>query len=295
LLGTASSIAEQVNQYRFTQEVRLASTSAGWLDWTLGGYYTRERDLIAQNLGLNDPTSGQLVAGGLELVSLPEFYREFAGFANGTIHFSPQFDLSLGGRYSHNTQSSAEVVGGALVPGGEAFAGNSSDGVFTYSVAPAYHLTTDTTIYARIARGYRPGGPNVIPALAPASVPREFGSDTTTNYEIGLKSDLIRHVLSVDLTGFIIDWNQIQLLTAVSGFGVNVNGGTASSKGVEFSSTLTPAKGLSLSANGAYIDAKLTQDVVGHARRRISAKSWERLRRPRRIELALYRRARIRL
>ncbi len=263
LLGTASSIGESVIQKRFTQEVRLASSKPGWLDWTVGGYYTRERDTITQNLGLNDATTGQVVEGGLELVDLPTFYREFAGFANGTVHFSPQFDLTLGGRYSHNKQSSAEVVGGLLVPGGVTYTGNSSDGVFTYAVAPAFHPNADTTIYARVAKGYRPGGPNVIPALAPTSVPRQFSPDTTTNYEIGVKSELIHRLLSVELTGFYIDWKKIQLLTAVSGFGVDVNGGTARSKGGEFSASLTPVTGLTLSANGAYVDAYLTQDVPG--------------------------------
>ena len=262
LLGTPSSIGETVIQQRFTQEVRLASSKPGWLDWTIGGYYTRERDTIDQNLGFNSAVNGQVTMGGLELVHLPTFYREFAGFANGTIHFSPMFDLTLGGRYSHNKQSSAEVVGGLLVPGGASYIGNSSDGVFTYSVAPAFHPNTDTTIYARVAKGYRPGGPNVIPALAPGNVPRQFGPDTTVNYEIGIKSELIHRLLSVELTGFYIDWNKIQLLEAVSGFGVNVNGGKARSKGVEFSGSLTPATGLTLSANGAYVDAYLTQDVA---------------------------------
>ncbi len=262
LFGQPASIAETVKQERFTQEVRLASSRPGWLDWTVGGYYTRERDIIAQNLGLNDGVTGQLVEGGLELVNLPTFYREFAGFANGTVHFSKQFDLTLGGRYSHNKQSSAEVVGGLLVPGGVTYSGNSSDGVFTYAVAPAFHPNADTAIYARVAKGYRPGGPNVIPVLAPNTVPREFSPDTTTNYEIGVKSELIPHLLSVELTGFYIDWKKIQLLGAVEGFGVNINGGKARSKGVEFSGTLTPTKGLTFSANGAYVDAYLTQDVM---------------------------------
>ncbi len=261
--GTPASVTESVIQHRFTQELRLASSRPGLLDWTLGGYYTRERDVINENLGFNSATTGQVTLGGLELVNLPTFYREFAGFASGTIHFSKQFDLTVGGRYSHNKQSSAEIVGGLLVGPGFSFTGNSSDGVFTYSVAPAFHPNADTTIYARVAKGYRPGGPNVISPLAAGAVPRFFGPDTTVNYEIGAKSELIHRILSVDVTGFYIDWDKIQLLTSVLNVGVNINGGKARSKGIEFSSTLTPTKGLTLSANGAYVDAFLTQDVPG--------------------------------
>ncbi len=69
LLGAPSSIGETVLQHRFTQEVRLAGSAPSWLDWTIGGYYTREHDTILQNLGLNDAaTTGQAIAAasGLE-------------------------------------------------------------------------------------------------------------------------------------------------------------------------------------------------------------------------------------
>ena len=265
LLGTPSSIAESVIQHRFTQEVRLAGTAPSSFDWTVGGYYTRERDAIFQNLGLNDANSGRAIAAasGLELVTLPTTYRELAGFANGTVHFGPMFDLTFGGRYSHNKQESSQVTGGSLVPVTPTVFGSSSDNVFTYSVAPSFKPNENMTIYARVAKGYRPGGPNVIPPLAPTGVPRQFGPDTTTNYEVGIKSDLLDHKVSLELTGFYIDWRKIQLLEAVSGFGVNVNGGKARSKGVEFSATVTPVKGLTFGANGAYVDAYLTEDVAG--------------------------------
>jgi iron complex outermembrane receptor protein len=268
LLGAPSSIAESVLQHRFTQEVRLAGKAPSWLDWTVGGYYTREHDTILQNLGFNDATTGRAIPeeSGLELVDLPTSYREIAGFANGTIHFGPMFDLTLGGRYSHNKQESAEFVSGPAVGAPSAFFGSSSDNVFTYSVAPSFKPSENLTIYARVAKGYRPGGPNVLPPLTPTSgpdaVPHQFGPDTTTNYEVGIKSDLLDHKLSLELAGFYIDWRKIQLLTTVNDFGVNVNGGKARSKGVEFSATLTPVKGLTLGANGAYVDAYLTQDVA---------------------------------
>jgi len=269
LLGTPSSIAENVLQHRFTQEVRLAGTAPSWFEWTIGGYYTREHDTILQNLGLNDATTGQAIAAasGLELVDLPTSYREIAGFGNGTIHFGPMFDLTFGGRYSHNKQQSAEIVSGPAVGAPSTFFGSSSDDVFTYSVAPSFKPSENLTIYARVAKGYRPGGPNVLPPLTatsgPDAVPHQFGPDTTTNYEIGIKSELLDHKLSLELTGFYIDWRKIQLLTSVNDFGVNINGGKARSKGIEASASLTPVKGLTLAANGAYVDAYLTQDVAG--------------------------------
>ena len=270
LLGAPSSVNQTVRQRRFTQEVRLATTHPipSWLDWTIGGYYTRERDAIDQNLGLNDGDTGEAIAdaSGLQVVSLPTYYREIAGFGNATIHLTSKFDLTLGGRYSHNRQNSVEVISGTAIGDPIRFDGRSSDNVFTYSVAPSYKPSENLLIYARVAKGYRPGGPNVLPALAdPNEVPRQFAPDTTTNYEVGVKTELLDHKLTLELTGFYIDWNKIQLLASVGGFGVNINGGKARSKGIEFSGSLTPVKGLTLSANGAYVDAYLTQDVPAFA------------------------------
>jgi outer membrane receptor protein involved in Fe transport len=42
----------------------------------------------------------------------------------------------------------------------------SSEDVFTYSVAPRFELSDNASLYARVASGFRPGGPNV---LSPAS------------------------------------------------------------------------------------------------------------------------------
>ena len=45
-------------------------------------------------------------------------------------------------------------------------------------------------------------------------------------------------------------------------FGVNTNGGGARSRGIEFSAGLNPSRSLSLYANGAYVDAELTDDAI---------------------------------
>ncbi len=252
-----------MDQERFTQEVRLASSGAQAFEWTVGGYYTRERNRLDQTLFGVDADTGAPVAdlSDLAVVGLASHYDEYAGFANGTLHLSPRFDITAGGRYSHNKQSAVQTTTGLLAGGDISLNEDSSDNVFTYSIAPAFKPNRDTTIYARIARGYRPGGPNILPPAAPTAVPRQFGADTTTNYELGVKADLLDRKLSIELTGFLIDWKNIQLLAAVDGFAVNTNGGSARSKGVELALTARPTQGLTLGVNGAYVDAQLTDDA----------------------------------
>jgi outer membrane receptor protein involved in Fe transport len=198
---------------------------------------------------------------GLITVDLPSRYREIAGFANGTWHLSPKFDLTAGGRYSRNRQRSAQTTAGLLVGGETVFTGKSSDSVFTYSIAPQFKPNADTMIYARVAKGYRPGGPNAVSPLASEAVPRQFGPDTTTNYELGLKTQTPDRLLSLEVTAFRIDWKDVQLLAQIEGLGVNTNGGTARSTGVEFTASANPSRFVSLYANGSYVDAHLTSDA----------------------------------
>jgi outer membrane receptor protein involved in Fe transport len=202
-----------------------------------------------------------------ENASLDALYREFAGFAQFTYHFSPQWDLTLGGRWSENKQSSNESVTGLLptlqgTPQ-QLTSGDSTDNDFTYSIAPRWHVSQDTMVYGRVATGYRPGGPNDLPFDAPPSVPRTYQADKTTNYELGVRTDLLERRLSVDVAAFLVDWKKIQLFEFVQvagtpGFGINANGGTARSKGLEWTLGLTPVTGLTFTLTGAYVDAYLT-------------------------------------
>ena len=265
----AVPLSQRLLQRRFTEEVRLSSSNHGFFEWTVGGFYTRERNDLSQNLAAVDFDTGAAIPGygSVANVNLASRYREYAGFADGTFHFTHQLSLTLGGRYSHNEQSALQLSSGPL--GGPTAGGSSSDDVFTYSVAPEYKPMENVTLYARVAKGYRPGGPNVLPPAAAAgasAVPAQFGADTTINYEVGVKSELFNRKVSIDATAFDIDWSKIQLLTVVGGFGVNINGGSARSRGFELSASWRPVTGLVLAYNASYIDAYLTQDapaVVG--------------------------------
>jgi outer membrane receptor protein involved in Fe transport len=259
---------QDTNNKKFTQEVRLTNQSHV-LDWLVGGFYTHEKGLIHQDFiavepGTKTPLDLPFLLGVADLNSK---YEEFAGFANATVHFARQFDLDLGGRYSHNKQSAHQVSDGILAGGFNDFpVAHSSEDVFTYSVAPKFKLNDHTTFYARVAKGFRPGGPNVLPPGAPPEVPTLYHSDSVVSWEAGAKAETADHRFSIDAAAFHINWTDIQLFAVVNNFGVNVNGSSAKSDGIEFTATAQPIRGLALSANGAYTNARLTgdtPDVVG--------------------------------
>jgi outer membrane receptor protein involved in Fe transport len=98
----------------------------------------------------------------------------------------------------------------------------------------------------------------VLPPGAPVAA--TYDSDELTNYELGLKMSNASGSFSLDAAAFFLDWKDIQLYQVVNGFGINANGGTAESKGLELSASARSG-GLSVTLSGAYTDAKLTQDT----------------------------------
>jgi len=249
---------------KFSQELRFVSSANKTFEWLAGAYYTNEKSRIDQNIQAVEAATGALAAGipDLAVLSLPSRYKEIAAFGNTTWHLTSRFDLSAGARFSRNEQVASEVADGPLVGGHTQFDNvESSENPFTYSIAPRYELTPSSSIYARLATGFRPGGPNVLPPNVPAGTPLTYKSDSLTSYEAGWKSSSPGGHSSVDLSLFYLDWKDIQLLAVVNGFGINGNGGTATSKGAEFTASVIPTDGLTFSLNGAYTDAFLTKDT----------------------------------
>jgi outer membrane receptor protein involved in Fe transport len=254
---------QQTDVRKFTQEVRLASPSNDAFEWMVGAYYTHEEGKIDQFIGSINQATGQPfgdpVLDSLGVARVDSDYKELAGFANVTWHVNDRFDITGGGRFAKNDQSAHQTSDGPLI-GFSDFVTKSDESVFTYSISPRYDVSDTTAVYARIAKGYRPGGPNVVSPTAPPNVPRTFGSDSLTTYEVGLKTDIGRRV-SLDIAAYHLSWKDIQLYTVVDLVGVNINGGSAVSNGIEGSLTLRPMPGLQLAVNGGWIDAHLTSDT----------------------------------
>jgi outer membrane receptor protein involved in Fe transport len=242
---------------KFTQEVRLTSEGQGPFEWLVGGFYTNEEASLHQDIVTS--FHGPLLFPG-SFLELDSSYNELAAFANATYHFTPSFDLNVGGRYSRDNQHAHEFAGSPLLLPVPNF-GESSEDVFTWSATARYHLSDDAMIYGRVAKGFRPGGPNLQPVGGVSGVPAFFGSDSLIDYEVGTKWILPDSNLSFDASVYLINWDNIQLLTLVNNTGVNTNGGTARSEGAEANVTWTPIDRVSFNLNGGYTDAYLTEDT----------------------------------
>ena len=252
-----SVVTYDLKLYKTTQEFRLTSKSDGAVEWLLGAFYTDE------NSKQNQAASAQFLdyssipgLDPLAVVQLPSTYKEYAFFGDLTYKFNKTFDLTGGVRYSHDKQTFSNINSGALT-GDSENSGNSSEDVVTWSFTPRMHLTPDQMLYLRIATGFQPGGPNI----ALPGVPPSVKSSTLTNYEVGWKALFDDNRWMLDAAVFDIEWEDIQVSASTNGLAYLANGGTARSSGVEFSTAYTPVAGLRLGLNGAWTDAKLTQDV----------------------------------
>ncbi|HEY6923723.1 MAG TPA: TonB-dependent receptor [Steroidobacteraceae bacterium] len=259
--GTPVTADNRTN--KFTEELRMTAPLGSNVDWLLGGFYTHESSHYAETILAVDALTGAQ-AGVWGTISFPTTYTEYAAFTDFTFRFTDQFDVQFGGRESVIKQSSSESnIGDAYDTN---FLGLASPvyypqvdtraAAFTYLVTPRYKIAPHMMLYARLASGYRAGGPNAAPG-----VPRGYDPDKTENYEIGFKGDVLSHLLTLDASVYYINWKDIQisLYDAQVAQSYNANGSKAVSRGVEFSVQSRPLPGLDVNAWVSYDHAALTQ------------------------------------
>jgi iron complex outermembrane receptor protein len=264
---------------KFNQEFRISSNPGSTFngmkfDWQAGLFYSHEDIVFTQFYDAVSDATGEVltfpyVLGGS---NLPADYNEYSGYASATLHFDDHFNISAGARYSESWQTS-QVSSYAGFLNGPTDTLNDKvapprEKVTTWSVAPQYKFDENHIVYARVATGFRPGGPELLIPGAPPDFPQSYHSDATINYEAGFKGQLFDRKLSVDVAAFYIEWTDIQILAQYisepSGvpFNVTGNAGSAVSQGIEFDFGYTPFRGLDFGLVGAYTDAKLTRDAL---------------------------------
>lgn len=274
---------------RWNQEFRMSSLPDSHIgslkfDWQVGGFYAREDITFSQFYDAIDPSSGEILTTRIPLgegafsdplplggSDLPGRYEEFSGFASGTLHLSTQIDITLGGRYADIRQKSQVISSAGLVNGLLSELVNpvvkSHESKFTWSAGLRWRPADDSLIYARVATGYRPGGPILRIPGAPADFPASYKSDSVINYELGYRGAFLNKTVDIDVAVFYLDWTDMQVLSDYvsqpSGqvFTVQGNAGSARSTGVEWNIGWSPITGLRLSTVGAYTDAKITEDA----------------------------------
>lgn len=264
-----------------TFEARLASKDDDRLKWLIGASYMRAEKssadriyqpgaaaYITANPSLFGGYSGAILAPGDAIYGYisDTYNKDFGIFGEVSYKFTPQWEITLGGRYydTKNTATITNAAGslgaGTFSPTASTFGTAQKEDGFTPKVTLAYRPQKGVTAYATYSRGFRVGGPNPNAAILPG-IPTSYGSDTVDNYEAGLKTSLLQNRLTLDLSVFHLKWKDIQarLFTAAPYYYSYVtNAGAAKVDGVEFAGSLKVSQHITFSNSTTYQEAKLT-------------------------------------
>ena len=248
-----------------TYEVRLnAPDSDAAFQWTLGGFY-QQRDAFARSRlpfvgadGRPDETF-PLYADRTILSSLDQR----AVFGELSYEFFHKLTATAGGRWQRFTASQATAflinTGGA--PGPNTYTDRDfSDSKFIKRFNLAWQFTDAVMGYATYSEGFRAGGANQ--AVNEPTVPVGYGSDTVNNYEVGIKSQWLNRLLTVNADYYRMDWENIQVQGSTPNglYRFTTNAGQAQIDGIELEAHSRPLQGLDLALTYGKTIARLTRD-----------------------------------
>jgi iron complex outermembrane recepter protein len=142
-----------------------------------------------------------------------------------------------------------------------------------YKGAASWQQTKDLMFYFQASEGFRtPFGRPALPAACEAQAAQlgasiaegEVAGDKLWNYEVGVKSDWLNKRLRVNLSGYRIDWTNVQQSVFLDcGFPLVLNLGSAVNKGTELEVEGRPLDAVSVGASFGYVDSALQQDIYG--------------------------------
>lgn len=267
---------QDVEQMSF--EARLNSTTDSPLQW-MGGVFYREREsgfrsfvpVVEERTGLTfnpgqpsgyiDGSPGEGIDGCNPCVFARDNQRkieEVAVFGEITYALTDQWELMAGARWfeAEQTDSGLQFFPFALFPPSSfnpvadkrAF---KEDDVLT-KWQLSYTPNEDMVLYGLASQGFRLGGTNQQGVVA---VPPGYEADDIWNYEIGAKTTWMDGRLNLNISGFYVDWSDLQVAGSdpTGAFGFIGNAGSAEVTGMEVELISQPTDALYFSGGFSYL------------------------------------------
>lgn len=284
-LGGGDQFANRENT-SLTHELQLKSIEdRSNFEWIAGIFYFEEEN----STDFQVKTSPN---AGIRFLQPNRQSESYAVFGQGTYHLDDQWSMTLGFRQSEDKK---EDIGGenqdcglppfindptrdfqnedvgqpqaddlcALADGKSPNTRSNEWSAPTWRAQVDYKHTDDMFFYGSIATGYKAGG------FGDAGSP-DYDEENLTNYEVGLKSDLLDGILRLNVAAYYSDYQDFQV-TAIEGSGNNDgvaaaatrNAGEASISGLEVEYTWLPTENTRVSGFFAYTDAEF-EDFSTH-------------------------------
>lgn len=173
----------------------------------------------------------------------------------------PEFYTWIGCMNVPNGQCAGSIVP-SLSPNGKELSATYTG--FINRAGVTWHVNRDVMAYFTFSQGYRPGGFNIEQSKILKSAngapqyltPIGYSPDHLTNYEIGVKSELLNRTLLLNLSAYYMMWSDVQqsltLLNFGFPFGSEVNGASYDIKGFEVQFVSKPLMGVTLQGSATY-------------------------------------------
>lgn len=294
-LFTPVPVLSRVGRYTSksqNHELQFISPEREWLgghiDLVAGLYYFNEDYTLSEKFQMNAlfcnalmPTAGLVTAcntyraatGGKDVTDqeVTQSVDSYAAYGQLTWHFTDTLGLTLGGRYTqdkkHGTYSQVSSPFTQTLRATEALTFPAiDDSRFTYRVSLGYQPNRDVLVFANLSTGYKSAGYNSgggAPSLSTfdangnlVSTQRVFGRETTTNYELGAKTQWLGGAITANITFYRMDVNGYQDRAFDGTSFTVINAGKLRQQGFEFDGAVAPVRNLRFSASLAYLDSK---------------------------------------
>jgi iron complex outermembrane receptor protein len=263
---TGFTTQDVINSIEFTQEFQLIGNIGPEFNYVLGLYYYREGanhledlDITLPAIFFNEPSSRYVVSDS----------KSRAGYGQGTWKvpgLDDKLALTVGARYTKDqkdaTRNYTESIVGVGVIASEVDATNNlSFSKFNPAGTIAYDWTPDLDTYFRVATGYRAGGSSEAGPIGSFGI--TYGPETSTQYELGLKSSWLDHTVRINAAAFYSDIKNLQMQFDTDPANLAIvltqNAGAATIKGFEWESLYQPIKDLAVGFNWTYLDPHISQ------------------------------------
>ena len=272
--GVANGFGQSQGNIRalgqYTQEVRLASQAGQRFTWQVGGFYFRQNDTTDFYQRSYFLTTA--ARNPNNWVRLRDINTSWAAFGQASFKVTDAFTITGGARYTQDIKRTTLVkpvfnVAGTVnqfrlinptAPTSVRLEGKEP----SWDVSALYTLDPSSSVYARVARGFR--GPTIQGRSAVFNSPfTTASSETITSYEVGAKGIFLDGRLRLNSSLFTYTVHDIQLNgNDVNGNGVLFNADKARAWGVEIDSEFRPVRNLTLTLGASALKSKIEDKRV---------------------------------
>jgi iron complex outermembrane receptor protein len=230
---------QQIRSEYATQEIFFSGSRLGGLslDWAAGGFYYDEKIKEAARVEFGP----DVLFPGQPPLAIPSDRRfdaeAYSLFAEGTLNVTPGLGLTAGVRWTQDKKSFSDAGVGLAQR-------NFKDDNVTWRLGADFQPVDNVLLYGSVTTGFRSGGFDI-------NTGNPFPTEKVTNYEGGVKLDILDRLLTVNAAYFYADYQSLQqsVTDPTSPTGLATVFFDATTQGLELEVTVRPVGGLVINGN----------------------------------------------